>query len=562
MISLRRLILIITLISTPLLTKAQLDIDSLKYILDNYNSVDTIRVDLLNQIGFEYWIVDPVQSDDYGEKAVALATELNYKTGEAFGHRVIGVGNWARGNYELGLIELLKSLALYKELDDQLGIANCNLNIGLIYAAQQNFSRALAYYFEAVSDFEFLSRDDRLATTYNKIGEVYTAQDKYSQAYDYLIKALTIHQSNNYKYGISESNNRLGQLFVRQQEYNRGLDYLFKSLGISEEINDKEGSARNYENIGNAFLKSGNLANARIFLIRGEEASKEVRSKRWLRDIYFGLKELSLLKKDYAEVIRFNDLYMAMKDSLFNEQLANRIAELEKKNEIEAKERELEAIRLERTLLEEKDRLNSTLNILLGVLVVLLLVSGYLIISRQRLKNIRDKTFHEARQKLTEAELQNVQLRESELQQELEFKNKELTSYTINFIRKNEVMEEMKAAVLETKKIASPEVSSKLTKLNRIIDNTLDVDKDWEDFRLYFENVHKDFFKNLKERFPELGNSELKLCALVKLNLNMKETAAIMGISAESVKTARYRLRKKLNLSKDQTLTDFIMTLG
>jgi DNA-binding CsgD family transcriptional regulator len=87
----------------------------------------------------------------------------------------------------------------------------------------------------------------------------------------------------------------------------------------------------------------------------------------------------------------------------------------------------------------------------------------------------------------------------------------------------------------------------------------LSIDKDWEDFRLQFEQVHQGFFKQLKDQCPELSTSELKLCALIKLNLSMKETPTILGISPESVKTARYRLRKKLQLSHEENLIDFIL---
>ena len=222
----------------------------------------------------------------------------------------------------------------------------------------------------------------------------------------------------------------------------------------------------------------------------------------------------------------------------------------------------MESIKQERQLLEEKDQLNNTLNIVLGVSFVLLLISAYLVINRQRLKIRKDKDLFDSKQALSQAELANAQLKQTELKQELEFKNKELTSYTINFIRKNEVMEELKESIQAIKKEVDHTTGARLAKLSRTVDNALDVDKDWEDFKLYFENVHKDFFKNLKQQYPDLGNSELKLCALLKLNLNMKETAAIMGISPESVKTARYRLRKKLQLGKDDSLTDFVMSLA
>ena len=542
--------------------KAQQDIDSIKFILDNYKSVDTVRVNLLNRLGFEYWIIDPVKSDEYGTQALVLSQQLNFARGEAYAHRVIGVADWTRGNYETGLISLLKALNLYKELDDDLGEANCNLNIGLIYSDQRNYNRALDYFMNAISGFEPLNRGDRIATAYNKVGEVYTIQRKYERSYDYLIKALNIHQANGFDYGISESNNRLGRLFVAQRDYQRGLSFLFQSLEISEKINDREGIVRDYQNIGSAYLQTLDFDKARQYLLQGEQKAKEFGSKRWLRDIYFDLKEMAQQRGQLREALDYAGLYISMKDSLFNEQMANRIADLEKKNEMDAKERELESIKQERQLLEEKDELNNTLNIVLGVSFVLLLVSAYLVINSQRLKLRKDKDLFESKEALSKVKLANSQLKQTELRQELDFKNKELTSYTINFIRKNEVMEQLKESIQSIKKEVDSTTASRLAKLSRTVDNALNVDKDWEDFKLYFENVHKDFFRNLKQQYPDLGNSELKLCALLKLNLNMKETAAIMGISPESVKTARYRLRKKLQLSKDDSLTDFVMSLS
>ena len=166
-----------------------------------------MRVDLLNRIGFEYWIIDPVKSDEYGTQALALSQQLEYRRGEAFAQRVIGVADWTRGNYETGLISLLKALNIYRELGDALGEANCNLNIGLIYSDQKNYNRALDYFMNSIAGFEPLNRSDRIATAYNKVGEVLTAQERYDEAYDYLIKALNIHQGNNFDYGIAESNN-------------------------------------------------------------------------------------------------------------------------------------------------------------------------------------------------------------------------------------------------------------------------------------------------------------------------------------------------------------------
>ncbi|NBP69836.1 MAG: hypothetical protein EBU52_13945 [Cytophagia bacterium] len=75
---------------------------------------------------------------------------------------------------------------------------------------------------------------------------------------------------------------------------------------------------------------------------------------------------------------------------------------------------------------------------------------------------------------------------------------------------------------------------------------------------MHFEQVHNDFFDQLKTKYPHLNSSDLKLCALLKLKLDTKEIASIMNISPQSVKVARSRLRKKLELDLTSNLSAFI----
>ena len=79
-----------------------------------------------------------------------------------------------------------------------------------------------------------------------------------------------------------------------------------------------------------------------------------------------------------------------------------------------------------------------------------------------------------------------------------------------------------------------------------------------KEFDLHFVQMHPDFYKKLLADFPKLTQNELRLCAFIKSNLSIKEIAAINGISPESVKTARKRLRKSLNLTgEDMSLLEF-----
>jgi len=104
-------------------------------------------------------------------------------------------------------------------------------------------------------------------------------------------------------------------------------------------------------------------------------------------------------------------------------------------------------------------------------------------------------------------------------------------------------------------------LGKELQKLENIVDYSFNLDEDWEEFQHYFEEVHSGFFDALKTEYPALTPNELRLAALAKLNLSIKETATIMGITPNSVKTARYRLRKKLKMETEENLTEFMMEI-
>ncbi len=540
---------------------AQNDVDSLKSILGYYSKEDTIRVQLLNQLGLEYWIIDPVEADKFGAEALELSKALGYEEGVASALRVLGVAHWTRGNYELGLIDLLKAKTIYEQLSDQQGIANCHLNIGLIYADQGKPDRALESYRMALSGFEEVNATGRIATTYNKMGEIYIQSNALDEALTYLIKALDIHQTNGFEYGIGESNNRLGELFLAKAEYQEALSFLMKAVNLSKGLNDADGMARGYLDLGQAYLGMGNYLKAKEYLLQGEQKAREVGSKKWLRDIYQTQRMLAEKMGNWKQANQFASLYMAMKDSLFNEQMANRIAEIEKQNELAVQEKELQTLRSESELLNTQNKLNQKWKISLAVGLVLLFISAYLFINSQRLRNKKDKIIHASQQEMTALALQKAKLEQSKLEQELASRDKELTSYTVNFIRKNEVVNSLKEKAQELKSNLNKTQHREINQLMKLADSIQDVDKDWEEFRLYFENVHTDFFKNLNQQFTQLSAGELRLAALVRLNLNLKEISSVLGISPNSVKTARYRLKKKLGLDKEASLLAFLIDI-
>jgi NRPS condensation-like uncharacterized protein len=93
------------------------------------------------------------------------------------------------------------------------------------------------------------------------------------------------------------------------------------------------------------------------------------------------------------------------------------------------------------------------------------------------------------------------------------------------------------------------------------INQNINHDRQWKDFTVIFEQLHQSFFDNLKTYCEDLTVNDIRLIALLKMNMSSKDIAAIFGISQDSLRVSRYRLRKKLNIVQGDNLISFIQTI-
>jgi tetratricopeptide (TPR) repeat protein/DNA-binding CsgD family transcriptional regulator len=540
------------------LGQARQKIDSLSLLLNQHHANDTTRVILLNQIGFEYWTIDPLQSEKYGLEAFRLSENLAYTQGMAMAHRVVGVSYWSRGDYFKALTHLYSSQKLYKTINDLLGEANSTMNIGLVYADQKDSGRALENFQYAIQLFERLGHRDRVGITYNKIGTVYLEKADFNRAKEYLVKGIKIHQENNFAFGIMEASNRLGLLAHETGDEAEAIHQLEYSLSLARKGNDIEHTVKNLENLASVYIAKKQFDNAKTLLDEAYPLAIAHQYRKWLRDIYRDYKDLYTARQDYGRALDFTTKFEAIKDSIFSEEKAAQLANLQVEYQTAQQQQALRLREQQIMLLQQESKIDRLVNLFLIAGIGLLLVSAFLLFQYQKIRYKQKQVAIEREHEISKIELENIQLREEELKRSLEFRNKELTAYTVNFIRKNELIENIKER-LDALRQAMPEHTKAFSPLYSLVQQNPGIDKDWEDFKRTFENVHQNFFSRLLERCPELTQSELRLCALICLNLSIKEMASLMGISPDSVKTARYRLRKRLNLDQEQNLTDFVI---
>ena len=157
------------------------------------------------------------------------------------------------------------------------------------------------------------------------------------------------------------------------------------------------------------------------------------------------------------------------------------------------------------------------------------------------------------------AQVQNekeiIRIKNEQLQLQFKNKSKELAASTMSIIKKNELLANIK------NELNSISDRSKVKPVIHIIDKSLRQNDDWEFFKEAFNNADSDFLQKVKNLHPNLTPNDLRLCAYLRLNLSSKEIAPLLNISARSVEVKRYRLRKKMSLPHENSLTDYILNL-
>ena len=178
----------------------------------------------------------------------------------------------------------------------------------------------------------------------------------------------------------------------------------------------------------------------------------------------------------------------------------------------------------------------------------------------------KDKELHEMEKEFeadkARREKQIVQLEKEKLEYDLQHKSQEMANLMINFVRKNEMLTEIKSEIV---KVASSlrgegarEGKQLLLVINSKIDSNIQSDEVLKRIEDQFDLIHNNFMKRLHARHPDLSNNERMMCAYLKMNLSTKEIAPLLNISVRGVETIRYRLRKKFGLEREDSLTNYL----
>jgi DNA-binding CsgD family transcriptional regulator len=188
----------------------------------------------------------------------------------------------------------------------------------------------------------------------------------------------------------------------------------------------------------------------------------------------------------------------------------------------------------------------------------------FILIERQRKKHEKEQEYLKKEYQLDKEHNENeiVKLQNEKLETEVNFKNKELATATMHLMQRGKLISKIKEELLPIVKTENIEESpEEFKKILSLINDAERADSDWEHFAIHFDHVHSNFLTKLKDKIPALSANDLKLCAYLKMNLSSKEIAQLMSVTVRAVEVSRYRLRKKLDVTTDTNLFDYLIEI-
>ncbi|MFA5618786.1 MAG: LuxR C-terminal-related transcriptional regulator [Weeksellaceae bacterium] len=467
---------------------------------------------------------------------------------------------------------LQKQLSLIDEKQNSYDYARAKFLQGDYYDDTGNIVKAYKIwqeqltYFRSISDYMYIANTlSRMGVVLAKINENHRALSLLKEANLYYEKAnQTIFSRKNllnisntlYKFGeIEMANNNLNSL-INDSSVAADTAFLINVMlslfSHSSTIKDKEIYAeKNYllaKQFGNKdlIIKAG--VNYVSFLSRQEDYNQSLKILNKLlkisaqlndiegyRLIYGNKAAIYTEKEQWDSAYYYTNLYHIYSDSILG---ADKVIEI---NKIEARE----AIRkIEQEKKESELKRKIILAILFGVCCLSIAIISIIYFKKKKT---------EMQKKLKEAE-------NEQLEAQVNFKNRELASNTLLLTEKNRVLEDLSKQLKELEFQGNiPAREEKL--LRKKIEDHLKTGNEWEYFKLHFENVHPEFFSKLKLYFPMLSENDLRLCAYIRIGLEAKQIAQMLSVMPNTIKTSRYRLRKKLNLAGENSLENFLREL-
>lgn len=403
-------------------------VDSLRLLIEQDKVGDSLKMEALNNLGLEMRPTRPSKALEYSKKALAIAEDLDYPVITAKILTDIGHLYWRLGDFNMSFDFLLEARHIFQRENNLAGYARTLNHIGILLSEQGHYDNGLEYYYRALNIFEEIDSIAYTASVLNNIGFNYQHQHDYDLAEEYHMRSLAISEENNIEPGVAFSltnlgsvsqdrgkyeealayyeasleirerypdirnqaatHRNIGYLYYEMGDYSKALEELELARALFEEVSDNNGLARVYNNLGDVYVALDHLLRAQNYYYRSLSIAERIDLPSVISKNLLSLGQLMAMKNDYTSAYRYQEKYLVIQDSIYDEESKRRAIEIQLLYDRERKDSEIEILRKTNqisTLNLEKQRMfNIFLLLFIIIILVLLLVIYYRFLETRR----------------------------------------------------------------------------------------------------------------------------------------------------------------------------------
>ncbi len=385
---------LILLLSTVCLGQ-ETKLDSLRALLESAGK-DTARVDLLNQLAEVTSNLETDKALEYATEAHDLAEELDFKNGHAKAQSLLGVTYYYRQNWDQALEYQFSALQEYEELQDRHGMAFCLQKIGVVQWMIQDYEKALEYTGKSLDLLENLEESKELfGDALSTYAVIYVQLEQYDKALEYLLRASELYTELELELSLAITQMGIGTVYLHKKQYEKALPFAMQGYQTFEDKEYTYYIAASLLQLAEIQKASENYQSAMEYALKSLFISKEANDRRHMLNSNALIYQLYADLGDFKEAFQYQAQHFALKDSLFNENKSQQIAEMQTKYDTGKKDQDL--VLNQASLAKQRIIL-----IAVGVLLLLFVVLAYIMYQYYRSKQKTNSLLQQHSEKLQE----------------------------------------------------------------------------------------------------------------------------------------------------------------
>lgn len=473
--------------------------------------------------------IDTYLGNDYG------ATKTMYDLGILF---------MRLDQYDLAL-QYLMEVANYQEAENDLTrLAYTLISLGNVYLHIGNPEKAVENYLRAASLSESQGYTANLITAYNNLTAIYCdSAVNFDKALYYANKGLELaNQEKDYN-NLLSFNANIGEAYSSINLPDSALHFYTIAKGYIDNVHSPIIHAELFVGIGNVYARNKKYDSARHYLQKAIKISKEIQSLSCESDAYLKLSEIDSAQGNSGLALSHYRRGIALRDSIWNRESKSRISELEIKYESDKQ-------KLLINNLEQENKFIKYVNIWVIASIVLFVFAAVILLAFLRKRNIINE------QKLIIQKQENAQF-----QSKLEANKQELTGKALTIVKLEEVIKQFRAELCLLMPQVNDGSARKIKEALSTIDSNAKGQHMWKEFESRFNELNDGFINKLTTLHPSLSPAEIRLCAMLRMQLSSKEIAELSNRSPRTVEYTRTNIRKKMGLNPGDNLTKHLLSI-